>query len=561
MSARRDRAHPARAPARDAVPPRPHPDDRGADPLGVALPRPILDIGSGDGHFGSILFPDGADVGLDRGSRTSPRREARGVYRLLVGADSGSDAVSPTRTSPRSSRTASSSTSRTSIGTIGEIARVLRPGGVFACTVIGDHFSEFLTDARGLAALRPRRRAPRLPRVVQPASRCTSTSTRPRSGRRASSARASRCERWRYYLSPAGRARVSPRPLREPAAPGRPKAHRPLGAVPCADRQRLLGPAARAAGSTSREPEVGSCIAFVCTRTRRSSCRMNGLDPAPREKRMRFLITGGAGFIGSNAAHRFRELGHDVVVFDSFAAAGLALQPGLARGRSHPADPVHRGATCATPRRCARALAEPYDVVLHLAGQVAVTTSIVDPVTDHEINALGTFRLLEELRRRHAGAPDQAPLLDLRLDQQGLRPPLDRRDHPRRPLGLPEPPDGRLRGTSRSPSSPPTAARRARPTSTSSTTTAASACRRSRCASRASTGPGSSAKRTRAGSHGSRSRRCSACRSRSTATASRCATCCGSTTSSRSTSRPPPARRSSPGAPTTSAAAPASACR
>ena len=66
-----------------------------------------------------------------------------------------------------------------------------------------------------------------------------------------------------------------------------------------------------------------------------------------------------------------------------------------------------------------------------------MTTSIVDPATDHDINALGTFRLLEELRRRHADAPEKAPLLDLRLDQQGLRPPLHGRDDPRRPLGLP----------------------------------------------------------------------------------------------------------------------------
>jgi CDP-paratose 2-epimerase len=124
---------------------------------------------------------------------------------------------------------------------------------------------------------------------------------------------------------------------------------------------------------------------------------------------MRFLITGGAGFIGSNAVHRMLELGHEAVIFDSFTRPAARfnrawlerVHPGL---RFIEAD-VRDGAALG------RALAEPFDVVLHLAGQVAVTTSILDPVTDHDINALGTFRLLEELRRRHADAPDRAPLL------------------------------------------------------------------------------------------------------------------------------------------------------
>ena len=53
---------------------------------------------------------------------------------------------------------------------------------------------------------------------------------------------------------------------------------------------------------------------------------------------------------------------------------------------------------------------EPFDTILHLAAQVAVTTSIVDPVADWESNALGTFRLLEAVRHRYGDAPDTAPL-------------------------------------------------------------------------------------------------------------------------------------------------------
>ena len=113
----------------------------------VRFPRPILDIGCGDGHFGSVLFPEGAEVGLDPGIADLAEARGRGVYRLRVAADSGAmpfaDASFASVVSncvfehiPRIDRT------------VGEIARVLKPGGVFACTVVGERFSEFLTDAR-----------------------------------------------------------------------------------------------------------------------------------------------------------------------------------------------------------------------------------------------------------------------------------------------------------------------------------------------------------------------------------------------------------------------------
>jgi CDP-paratose 2-epimerase len=124
---------------------------------------------------------------------------------------------------------------------------------------------------------------------------------------------------------------------------------------------------------------------------------------------MQILITGGAGFIGSNAARRFRELGHDVVVFDNFSRPASRFN--RAWLESLHSDIRFLEADIRDRKALARALAAPCDVVLHLAGQVAVTTSIVDPVTDHDVNALGTFYLLEELRARYAGRPQEAPLL------------------------------------------------------------------------------------------------------------------------------------------------------
>ena len=113
--------------------------------LATPLPRPVLDIGSGDGHFGSILFPDGADVGLDRGLADLAEARGRGVYRLRVGADSGAMPFADGRFASVVSNCVFEHIPDID-RTIGEIARVLAPGGVFACTVIGDRFSELLTD-------------------------------------------------------------------------------------------------------------------------------------------------------------------------------------------------------------------------------------------------------------------------------------------------------------------------------------------------------------------------------------------------------------------------------
>ena len=113
----------------------------------VELLRPILDVGCGDGHFGSTIFPSGADVGLDRGISDLAEARERGVYRVLVDADSGAMPFPNGRF-----RSAVSNCVFEHIPdidrTVSEIARVLAPGGVFACTVIGHRFRELLTDER-----------------------------------------------------------------------------------------------------------------------------------------------------------------------------------------------------------------------------------------------------------------------------------------------------------------------------------------------------------------------------------------------------------------------------
>lgn len=111
---------------------------------------------------------------------------------------------------------------------------------------------------------------------------------------------------------------------------------------------------------------------------------------------MRVLITGGCGFIGANTAQRLMRLGHQVTVLDNFARGGARDNLCWLRERGHP-DVIEADVRDGKAMKAAVAQGR-YDVVIHLAAQVAVTTSVQDPRTDFEINALGTFNVLEAVR-------------------------------------------------------------------------------------------------------------------------------------------------------------------
>ena len=111
----------------------------------------------------------------------------------------------------------------------------------------------------------------------------------------------------------------------------------------------------------------------------------------------KYLVTGGAGFIGSNYAHRLIARGDSVVVYDNLSRRGTdANLTWLRDTHGHGAFSLVVGDVRDGPS-LARAAAGA-DVVVHLAGQTAVTTSVADPRSDFETNALGTFNALEAAR-------------------------------------------------------------------------------------------------------------------------------------------------------------------
>jgi CDP-paratose 2-epimerase len=114
------------------------------------------------------------------------------------------------------------------------------------------------------------------------------------------------------------------------------------------------------------------------------------------------LITGGAGFIGSNLADRIATAGRDVIILDSLARAGVERNLVWLQGR-HGAKIRPMVADVRDDDALARAVADAA-AVFHLAAQVAVTSSLADPLGDFAIN-LATVKLLEVTRARGRGAP------------------------------------------------------------------------------------------------------------------------------------------------------------
>lgn len=104
---------------------------------------------------------------------------------------------------------------------------------------------------------------------------------------------------------------------------------------------------------------------------------------------MRLLITGGAGFIGSNLARLALKEGHDVVVIDD-----------LSNGYRHNVEglPVDWFEASVLDQGALRDAMRGVDAVTHLAALGSVPRSIADPVATHEGNATGTLRVVQAVR-------------------------------------------------------------------------------------------------------------------------------------------------------------------
>src|SRR5262249_23502241 len=116
--------------------------------------------------------------------------------------------------------------------------------------------------------------------------------------------------------------------------------------------------------------------------------------------RVTIFITGGGGFIGSNLAAHYLVRGDRVVVFDNLSRHGADANLAWLREQAGAPQLTFARGDVRQAGELEAALPETTTVLCHLAGQVAVTTSIADPRADFESNALGTLNVLEAVRRR-----------------------------------------------------------------------------------------------------------------------------------------------------------------
>lgn len=110
-----------------------------------------------------------------------------------------------------------------------------------------------------------------------------------------------------------------------------------------------------------------------------------------------YLVIGGAGFIGSNYVNHLLAQDQQVTIYDNLARRGADRNLAWLRGE-HGAESLQLVVGDVRQYDLLAETVEAADVIVHLAGQVAVTTSVLNPREDFEINALGTFNVLEAAR-------------------------------------------------------------------------------------------------------------------------------------------------------------------
>jgi CDP-paratose 2-epimerase len=130
---------------------------------------------------------------------------------------------------------------------------------------------------------------------------------------------------------------------------------------------------------------------------------VQGLGRGGKGRRRRVVITGGAGFVGTNLADHLAAGGEEVVIYDSLCRPGVEENAAWLQDR-------HGGRIAfqiADVRDfyTLRAAVREASLIFHLAAQVAVTTSLENPAADFEVNARGTLNLLEALRGLAAPPP------------------------------------------------------------------------------------------------------------------------------------------------------------
>ena len=118
---------------------------------------------------------------------------------------------------------------------------------------------------------------------------------------------------------------------------------------------------------------------------------------------MKILVTGGAGFVGSHVAEFYAKKGHEVVVYDNLSRASLLKKPD--KNSMYNWSYLKQFKNIKLVKESILDIKKlenqtnGMDVVIHAAAQTAVTTSVIDPKADFEVNAIGTFNVLEAARK------------------------------------------------------------------------------------------------------------------------------------------------------------------